>query len=332
MKKKQTKTDLRTLIGQKFGPDNRLEVLALNPTVPFTYRTIQVYCSVCAEDPEMFGDGIYNFNATSVKNKSALCGCDSRYAFSEAQNILRFKRLCAKSNIEFLGFKDGHRGANSVLLLRCKEDGFRWQPNVTAFLKSPRCSRCEKQGSDTHRESTTRLIARFMATGGYPEDTKFIREKEPGKWGVVCPTCSHNGEVFNTTISQLSKGCRPCKCTPSNFDPKADYKLYVMRICSDAYDFTGYGISRVFGTRLAVHRNNLARVGFQISEMETFDMKGAEALRLENAIGKAFPLFRQPVVGFVREASYYWLYDDILSFIEDKQAKLAQDFDHSESF
>jgi len=81
-------TILTELIGQKFGPNNQLEVLAVNPPIACRQRTMKVHCAECAKDPEMFGDGIYNFNAVSVKNKSAICGCNSRYAFSEAQNVV----------------------------------------------------------------------------------------------------------------------------------------------------------------------------------------------------------------------------------------------------
>lgn len=323
--------DYSTLVGQKFGPDDRLEVLALNPIIPYCRRTIAVRCSECAKDPEMYGGGVYNFDATAVKNKTAICGCSRNYSHSMQQNTVRFRRLCESKNMTFMGFKGEYKGANSVLIVKCNVDGYEWAPQVQAFLKQTVCTRCAKRGSETHRESTSRLIKRFMATGSYPEGTEFVRHNEPGLWSLICPTCSHNGERFKTTLPQLSNGARPCNCAPKVFEPDANYKLYVLRVCSDAYDFTGYGISRVFDSRLSQHRKNLASAGFQISEMETFDMLGSEALKIEGMIGKAFPRFSQPVSGFIKEASYYWLYDDILRFVEDRETELRHCASYIES-
>jgi len=309
------------LIGHVYGQHRQLTVTGIGPARCAGYvRIVKVHCSICANDPELHGDAIFNTTASAVVKNFLPCACRSFYRWTKEQNVIRVRRKCNEIDSELLSVSYGSDARATRIHMKCNKDGHVWDSSLYSLLSDKTgCHICQRR-DHTNRmtKDEAHFNVKFMSTGYFPMGTKFFRTDSLQHFDVHCPDCSTNGQLFRAAQTPLGRGCRPCNCKAAGgFDKRFPGYVYVLKIYSDDIEFTGYGITGNEQVRTHNHKVNLRNEGFLISEFESFYLKsGADVQKIEQMLVKKFPRFSQNVEGFRKEATYPWLYDDVVSFIE----------------
>lgn len=210
----------RSFNNGKISVIGRLKIRALA-------RVYLVKCSVCSEDPELFGEGYFTHTYVGLENGCWPCGCGRRPKFTEAQWLVKCRREAEFLNpdLEFIGFSGTFNPSKAVttkLLVRCHKHGDIESGSINTLFSRTVFS-CRLCGVDKRSENNKLLdsenIAAFMATGAYPEDTQFwksYRQDTKGRlryWNVFCPVCLEVSECLTTG---LRMGNLPCSCRNRN--------------------------------------------------------------------------------------------------------------------
>lgn len=286
-----------------------------------------VLCPVCAKDPELHGDGIFEISRTNFNKGVFPCGCSDFPKWSEAQQKIRVGRVCKDRGYSVVGYTGASWDAQrSKLVVKCDNDGHEWTTTVAAMLVGRGCAKCK---SKKLRTPDAEFESRWRATGKYPVAATFTRvEDKRDAWGCrvfwdyFCPVCD---DVFETRSGTLDKGFLPCNCSSKGFDKTKASNFYVLKITGDAGDFTGFGVSGPLDMRLKYHRRELGKCGFQIDDAESFPMWGHEALKLEGEVKKNFERHSQNVEGFRTEATHSHLYLDVIAYAEEFLQRISDE-------
>ena len=59
-------------------------------------------CSVCARDPEMYGDGVFSISKSDIKAGRQLCACSKFFQHDVRQNLIRIERYLKEDTRGFL--------------------------------------------------------------------------------------------------------------------------------------------------------------------------------------------------------------------------------------
>lgn len=169
-------------------------------------RYYAVECSVCKQDSELFGDGIFETTRESLITRGYKpCGCGQAYRWTKDQYEVRAKRKADELGYKFLGWEDEFKAGSSRIRLSCDEG--EWCSRVNQFI--------ERGYNGFNRGKTTRpdkeMIQKFFDSGVFHKDTKFTRERKYNKWywKVDCPVCESTGY---SQPQHLQRGSRCCKC------------------------------------------------------------------------------------------------------------------------
>ena len=85
---------------------------------------VKVKCSVCEEDTELFGDGIFESNPSHLKEGKLPCGCSKNPRWSLSQYGVKIQRkiLAESLPIEFKGFVESAKApSGTTVRLFCKK-------------------------------------------------------------------------------------------------------------------------------------------------------------------------------------------------------------------
>jgi hypothetical protein len=137
--------------------------------------------------------------------------------------------------------------------------------------------------------------------------------------------CCEAGHIWSTTkVVTFVRDKHTCaSCSQRGFDKNKAGYVYILKICSESQGFTGYGITGNLNKRLSTHARNLKKLGMSIVDSRTFDIEsGTVVQEVEESIKKMFPTVRQNVEGFAKEATYLDLYEDVVTFVEEKICEL----------
>lgn len=108
-------------------------------------------CPICKEDPELFGDAVYEASCSFFKSGNKLCGCRRTPKWEPEQYIVKINRRCKESDITFKGFVDDKikKCSNTYLKLECSK-GHNWNStSMDSFLNaSTNCPVCMKLSED----------------------------------------------------------------------------------------------------------------------------------------------------------------------------------------
>ncbi len=127
--------------------------------------------------------------------------------------------------------------------------------------------------------------------------------------------CNLHGNWISGGSIFVHGGCRCPGCAVSGFKRELPSVVYVLRVVG-GIEFTGYGISNDIDRRLMAHRYNLSKKSCTIGDLELFYIDGHNAWKLEKLIQKTFKLVSQKIPGFKKEATEYFLYDEVVEFAE----------------
>lgn len=210
-------------IGKTFGVENHLEVVGwLGDREGRNTKRYTVHCSICAKDPELFGDANYLITKPKLLKGVIPCGCSVAPKLSTAQLQVKVQRECAARGYEHMGTDTSGSGVNAKIQLKCSKDGHTWEVTINAFLGGSGCRRCANSALEVSDED---MIKSFRASGAFPEEAIFKRVSGESRrfWNLTCPVCSADKYVkaglctgeFVSAGGSLQDGRHPCRCSPS---------------------------------------------------------------------------------------------------------------------
>lgn len=225
--------------GEVLGPKSQLTILSIFGKNGYS-KIYNVFCSICSEDTELFGDGIFTAFGSNLKKGYLPCGCGKRPLWTEDQFKVLCNREALRRGFVFYGWAGDFVGNKTLCKLSCNKHGDWNSTDINHFFMGRGCPGCKSEvcsenakGNTHSRLEDSEMISKFMNTGGFSEGTLFRRcsleldGKSADNWEVSCPDCNDTGFGRN---SNLSLGYRPCACT------KARQKFsYINGIYSDEH-------------------------------------------------------------------------------------------------
>jgi hypothetical protein len=203
------------IIGNKFGPLSQLTILKRLPRGNRKSRVIRysVFCSICAKDPELFADGIFETDISNLKAGKMPCGCASLPKWTEAQTKVRLRRKSSLSEgISFIDFVEDYKGNVTKIILICDQHGPWCTGNVANFLgRGKGCPSCRVDAfTSARKKSDDEMIKSFFDGNTFHPETLFTRADKPSHWTVHCPVCNTTNDCYS---GSLQSGSKPCVCS-----------------------------------------------------------------------------------------------------------------------
>lgn len=168
-----------------------------------------VRCERCANDSELFGDGVFASYDSNILKGAIPCGCVKGFKRSESQWSILFKRLLP-DNFSFIKLTE-----NRKAIFECTTHGQMEIGLMSVFHKGQACKFCSKFGP----KGDDCLTNRFLDSGNFPEGTEFVRsDRKDSKgsmvyWDVTCGQCL---QLYSSSTTHLSVGKLGCSCSLAN--------------------------------------------------------------------------------------------------------------------
>lgn len=185
-----------------------------------SHKSYVLKCSLCAEDTELFGDGVFIASKGSLSNGCSPCGCTTG-RLSERQYKVRVEREANERGYMFTGWAETFSGFKTKCLLVCPTHGMWSSSTAVNFLRGSGCPQCgNKKGN---QKNDTLHTEEFMKSGAFLPGTKFWRAVQGTLyWSYTCPRCSHDEYVkaglccgiFTGQVSNFKNGHPACRCSP----------------------------------------------------------------------------------------------------------------------
>lgn len=213
------KIETDEFVGTRFGKENQLEVIGWSGKNG-SHKSYVVKCSICCQDKELFGDGLFSIIKGAITLKREPCGCSNIPKWTEEQYLIRTNRKADQLGFKFLGWANGFHGYRTKIKLSCEKHGVWNTGSINHLMNGRGCPSCK--GETTANFNITnktipadQMIASFMASGAYAEGSKFWKSERKTSegytdyWKRWCPDCN---EVSETLTKDLKLGCKSCAC------------------------------------------------------------------------------------------------------------------------
>lgn len=203
-----------SLSAPRFGEQLQLEVMGWSGRDNSEVKFYVLKCSICSQDPELFGEGYFKVTKSNVVNlKQSPCGCSGKYLWTKEQYHIRCSRKANELGHTFLGFDGEWKKISTKIKMLCEKHG-EWSSTVNNFLNiGSDCRRCRIEARPSPDAD---IISSFFVSGMFHPDTKFWRSdrlnRAGGKpyWLMLCPECQEIGEA---EAGNFRRGSRPCGCS-----------------------------------------------------------------------------------------------------------------------
>lgn len=203
--------------GTRFGKIKQIEVLGyyMQPRVPISRGTRRFYvckCYVCSQDPEMFGEGIFQLSDDRYKEGCVPCGCAKSFKANLDQTKLRVERCMEGSPYTVVStHKEGY---STIATILCPIHG-EWKARHLAniFRRGDGCPACRKEKLERgmkRRIATDIRSAKFMSSGSFADGTTFKPHAKGQRWDVKCGKCQ---QEYSSHASNLLSGNVGCCCS-----------------------------------------------------------------------------------------------------------------------
>lgn len=173
---------------------------------------VKVKCSVCEEDTELFGDGIFEVNISNLNTGKIPCGCASNINWTLAQYKIRINRKISEGNlpIKFIRFAEIDASpSRTPLTLFCNKTQTEYEVRtVTAFFL----------GTGNQGKVYTVDERIYQYNIDHPTytvwDSGKVRSNSNVVCGFHCKICEGNGfeSLFEIDCQHLFAGTLPCHC------------------------------------------------------------------------------------------------------------------------
>lgn len=247
-------------IGQRFGEGGHLEVLPwdgewhVEPRSGKREKRFKVFCSVCSQDPELHGDGVFSTLKGNLKKGRLPCGCSERHQLTMQQHEIKVRRICDERGYKVNKFLWGvdNDFTTKYVDLSCTLCGHSWDTTTISHLYSGSgCPGCRYIKTGNHkRKPEAEMIASFTVSGSFVEGTTFTRTTEKiGEvliWNVTCPVCSIDeyvqaglcSGVFPSIGPSLRQGQLACRCGKNHALTKQQMEYKIRKICAETSSHT----------------------------------------------------------------------------------------------
>lgn len=137
--------------------------------------------------------------------------------------------------------------------------------------------------------------------------------------------CREHGVFKQRALSHLfGNGCP--RCSTRTYKEGTEGVVYILKVVGYT-DFTGYGVTQNFESRLSTHKRNLRRAGFFIEDYYCSDpMPIADFWFIENKLKSNFslPMISVDVEGFRTESTDAF-YEEVILFMNQEILKLNKE-------
>lgn len=219
-------------------------------------KLYDIYCPVCADDEEMFGNGVFKSFKSIINRDGNACGCGKNFRYSDPQRELLTKRKAKKLDVRFiriLGSTYQRFSMNNLkIVLSCSKHG-EYESKYETFMAKVSKGTCPGCSKDSYASKTLTFeenLDKVKQTGKFLEGTEFkqtdefrdtLNDPEYRVWGYVCPKCSNdeyviNGlcsGVFKNTIIKMKLGNLSCRCSSNPSWTKEQYEYRISNIQKD---------------------------------------------------------------------------------------------------
>lgn len=268
------------LINSSFG---KLTVLGTMKDGYTKYYIVE--CSVCKQDPELFGDGLFSTTKSHLHSGKLPCGCSKVPKWNPDQQQTRMMRVLTDRNYSLL-HADSYTGQDTKILVKCPEHGV-YESTFSYIINGRGCRQCaDEVNSKLKTKPDEVMIASFFSTNKFHPETVFTRsglltsQGAKNYWNVYCPVCKTTAV---RTSSDLRRGFVPCACAK-------DFKFsYIHLIQENDTDIAiKFGITSDHKERL--YRQNLkAASGVKIVPIGVWEFPSNSSCRdAEKACKKSF--------------------------------------------
>jgi hypothetical protein len=238
-----------------FGESGELKVVGWSgrnkPTKGAKYYILQ--CSVCKQDSELFGAGLFKSTKSNLQMGRLACGCGN-IVYSTQQWILRTKRVVIDRGYSLVE-PGGSVCGNTKITVTCEAHGS-WVTKATAVVSGNfGCRGCANDFrkkkplfvGEYHQDSFSANNPRFGKMNQL-EVRGYLPVKQNGitKYIVKCHICSKDTELYGDGIFYISKGSLdsghvPCGCS---YNPKMTTEQWGIVVSRHAdnrgYTFRGF--------------------------------------------------------------------------------------------
>lgn len=215
-------------------------------------KVYTLFCSKCATDPELFGDGKFKATKYTLTQGKIPCGCGVSPKWTDAQYKIKVQRVCDITGYIIKSYSENFNGGLTKLTLECPHDNHVWNTTYRNVIAGYGCRKCN---NSSKRVADKNFVERFLKTGSYLEGTAFTRTDRVctgGKsyWQYTCPVCSHDKYVANNLctgvfelhVGEALKGSKPCRCSDKIFWTQEQREFQVKEVLAsdDKYKFLGW--------------------------------------------------------------------------------------------
>lgn len=195
-----------------------------------THKIYVMECSICKQDPELFGKGLFRSIKSNIKMGYCPCGCSKSPRWDESQYRVIAKRAVTSLGYTFLGWDGDFKGVETKCRISCPTHGGLKTAVLNSILSGhgfPSC--CTEKNNEMLTHHDEKHIKEFMRTGAFIGGTKFWRSDRIASnggrpyWKYTCPKCSHDeyvknnlcDGVFESFIGDIKMGKLTCRCSKS---------------------------------------------------------------------------------------------------------------------
>lgn len=282
-----------------------------------------VKCNVCKDNPELFGDALFETSIENLLDGKPACACSRNTAWKEEEYTLRCLKEAELQQVEFKGWAEPFKGVATKCLLSCAKHGEWKSCNISNFTVLHRsCPKCGEEkrvaaGVLHNTKPDDYYIEMFRATGSYHPDTKFTKIDRKAKntnnqyWSIYCPVCEQYAECQQ---GHLQKGNTSCGCS---FHQQTETYINLVKDKGEIIAVK-FGISKNSKKRMETHNYNtpydLEMFGIFKFE-ESINCKAAELECKQTLVCGVVE--RQLFHGGWTETTYPYNIDLIVSIFED---------------
>lgn len=197
-----------------FGDKEQLRVVGWSGRIN-NIRYYILKCSVCSQDPELFGEGYFRTTKARLINlKQTPCGCSKSHLWNKDQYYIRCKRKSIELGYKFCGFVGNWKNSSTRIKMLCEKHGEWDRVTINSLLSGTvGCSKCR---IESRLKPDNIMIASFFDSGAFHPNTKFWRSDRVSNkgqkkyWWMLCPECGQSGEG---EIGNFQRGSRCCQCS-----------------------------------------------------------------------------------------------------------------------
>lgn len=197
-----------------------------------------IHCSVCSLDEELWPKERVYLTLTQWNENKSPCGCSKSPKYKDWQYEVLCKRKASELGYEFLGWGSEWKAQKTKIKLYNPKTGNTWNTtNIQCFiffdgqdpsLRGSRISKNIRIPDEKHFKDFEKSGVMYDKSNGATRTfirNEVIKSASGGfsHWDVTCSICSNDeyvqegvcSGVFTTYQSNLKRGDRPCRCSPT---------------------------------------------------------------------------------------------------------------------